>query len=153
MSFFLAILYLIVEYMRPQSMYKAISDLPLAQIVIIGIIISLILEKRRLNNHNFQNILMSVYLFCFFISYLFAFEHNLAWQSLIVFTKWFIIYFLLTNIINERNRLYIFLIVFLLLNLKYAQFVVRIWISNGFYSSPSGLHQGAGIAAGFFKNP
>ncbi len=153
MSFFFAIAYLITEYMRPQSMYDAFSGLPLAQIAIIGIIISFIIEGRRLNNFNFQNILILAYLFWFFISFLFAFKHDLAWQPLIDFGKWVVIYFLLINIINDRKRLYIFVIFLLLLNFRYTQFATRIWVRSGFYSDPRGLHAGAGIGAGFFKNP
>ncbi|MBI5180241.1 MAG: O-antigen ligase family protein [Nitrospirae bacterium] len=153
MSLFFAIAYLIAEYMRPQSMYDALSGLPLGQVTIIGIIISFIIEGRKLNNSNFQNILILAYLFWFFISFLFAFKRDLAWQPLVDFSKWVIIYFLLINIINDRRRLYIFLIVFLLLNFRYTQFAARIWISNGFYSDPRGLNAGGGIGAGFFQNP
>jgi putative inorganic carbon (hco3(-)) transporter len=153
MSFFFSIVYLIAEYMRPQSMYDAISDLPLAQIAIIGIIVAFILEGRKLNNFNFLNIFLLAYLFWFFISYLFAFRPELAWQPLIDFTKWVVIYFLLANIINDKRKLYIFIIVFLLLNFKYAQFAFRIWVKNGFYIDPRGLYEGGGIGAGFFKNP
>jgi probable O-glycosylation ligase (exosortase A-associated) len=134
-------------------MYDALSGLPLGQVTIIGIIISFIIEGRRLNNFNFQNFLILAYIFWFFIAYLFAFKQDLAWQPFIDFSKWVIIYFLLINIINDRRRLYIFLIVFLLLNFKYTQFAARIWISNGFYSDPRGLNAGGGIGAGFFQNP
>jgi len=153
LSLYFSLLYLITEYMRPQSMYEDLAGLPLAQIVIVGIIISFILEGRKLSNYNFQNILILGYLFWFFVSYLFALKSELAWQPLVDFTKWVVVYFLLINTINDRRRLYIFLIVLLLLNFKYAQFAVRIWIEKGFYSDPRGLHEGGGIGAGFFKNP
>ena len=153
MSFFFTLFYLIAEYMRPQQMYEALSDLPLAEIVIIGIIISFVLEKRRLDNFNFQNILMLVFLFWFFISTLLAFKSEFAWQGLINFSKWAIIYFLLINSINERKKFYIFLILLLLLNFKYAQYAIRIWANRGFYSDPRGLYEGGGIGTSFFKNP
>lgn len=153
MSFFFAIAYLIAEYMRPQSLYTALSGLPLGQVTIIGIIIFFIIERKKLSNSNFQNILILAYLSWFFISFLFAFNRDLAWQPLIDFSKWVIIYFLLINIINDRRRLYIFLMALLLLNFKYTQFATRIWIANGFYSDPRGLNAGGGIGAGFFQNP
>jgi O-antigen ligase len=43
--------------------------------------------------------------------------------------------------------------VFLLLNFKYTQFAVRVWIQDGFYSDPRGLNAGGGIGTAFFSNP
>jgi len=153
MSFYFAIAYLIVEYMRPQSMYEALANLPFAEITIAGLIVFLFLEGRARFNSSFQNILISAYLFWFFVSYLFAVRSEFALQPLVDFSKWVVIYFMLTNTINDRKRLYIFLIAFLLLNFKYTQFAVRIWAQNGFYSDPRGLNAGGGIGSGFFNNP
>lgn len=152
-SFFFAVSYLIAEYMRPQSMYDSLSGIPFGQIMIVGFLFFFILERREHYNSNIQNFLISAYLFWFFISYLFASRSDLAWQPLIDFSKLVIIYFLLINTINDRSRLYVFTIVLLLLNFKYAQFATRIWVANGFYSDPRGLNAGGGIGSGFFKNP
>lgn len=134
-------------------MYSQLSGLPLAQIAIIGFIVSFFLKKREHYNKNIQNVLILAYLFWFFISYLFSFEHDLAWQAWVDFSKWVIIYFLLINTINDRSKMYIFLFVLLFLNFKYAQFASRLWIASGFYSDPRGLNAGGGIGAGFFQNP
>jgi len=153
MSFFLSVCYIIIEYARPQEMYEYLSNLPLAEIVIILIAISFLFKQTEMVKINFTGILMLAYLFCIFVSFLFAFRPDLAWNGLVDFIKWTVIYFVLVNTINERNRLYIFLIIFLLLNFKYAQFAVRVWAEHGFYSSPKGLYEGGGIGSGFFKNP
>ena len=76
MSFFFSILYLIIEYMRPQQMYEAISDFPLAQIAIIAIIVCFALEGKRLNNFNFQNVLMLIFLFWHLVCSLLALNLN-----------------------------------------------------------------------------
>ena len=75
------------------------------------------------------------------------------WQPLIDFSKWVVIYFLLINSLDSKKKLYIFVLIFLLLNFKYAQFAVRLWAKNGFYTDPRGFHEGAGIGSAFFKNP
>jgi probable O-glycosylation ligase (exosortase A-associated) len=152
MSIAFAVAYIIVEYMRPQSMYAGLAGLPLGEIAIIGFILCIILEGRPRFNYNFQNILISLYLFWFYISYLFAFISDPAWMALINFSKWVVIYFLLINTINDRKRLYLFTIIFLLLNFKYTQFATRVWVANGFYSDPQGINSGWGIASGFFQN-
>lgn len=134
-------------------MYEALSGLPLAQIVILCFLIFFFLEGKTRFNNNSQNILILGYLFWFYITYLFSFKPDLAWVALVDFTKWVVIYFLLINTVNDRKRLYIFVVVFLLLNFKYTQFAVRIWVSDGFYSDPRGLNAGGGAGTGFFKNP
>ena len=59
----------------------------------------------------------------------------------------------MTNILTDQRKLYIFLLLLLFINFKYAQFAVRIWVSNGFYVDPRGLHEGGGIGSSFFQNP
>ncbi len=153
MSFYFAVAYIIIEYMRPQSTYEALSGLPIAQIAILGCMAFFLLEGREKYNYNSQSIVLLIYLFWFFISHLFAFDQNLAWDAWIDFSKWVLIYFLLINTINDRRRLYIFVVFFLLVNFKYAQFAVRLWVSEGFYTDPRGFNAGGGFGAGFFKNP
>lgn len=152
-SFYFSLLYLFIEYMRPQSMYESLVGFPLAQIAILGIIIAFVFEGKAFINSSFQNTLLLLYLFWFLVSSIFAFNFDLAWQPLIDFLKIVIIYFLLTNILTDQRKLYVFLFVLLLLNFKYAQFAVRIWVRNGFYVDPRGLHEGGGIGSGFFQNP
>jgi len=153
MSFYLAIAYLIVEYMRPQSMYASLSGVPFAMVITAAFGISFILEGRNRFNSNKINILLLVYLLWFFMSTICAYKSDYSWQLLIDFTKWVVIYFLLINTINNRQKLYIFVVIFLILNFRYSQFASRIWIGNGFYSDPRGINNGGGIGSGFFSNP
>lgn len=144
MSLFFSIMYLIAEYLRPHQMYEALSGLPLAQIAIIGLLISFFLEGRSLKNSAFQNVLITGFLFWLFVSYTFAFNQELAWQPLIDFSKLVIIYFLLINTINDKEKLYIFTVVLLLIFLKQTQFMVRYLFTHGFQVPRTGLYGGAG---------
>jgi len=92
-SFYFSLLYLFIEYMRPQSMYESLSGFPLAQIAILGIIIAFVLEGKKIVNSSFQNTLLLLYLFWFLVSSIFAFNSDLAWQPLSDFSKIVIIYF------------------------------------------------------------
>lgn len=153
MCLFLSILYLVAEYMRPQSMYEAISNYPLAKLVVIVMAIAFIVEGKRLGNKNVLNILLIGYFIWFSISTIFAYHWGLASDFWVDFCKWVIIYFLLTNILTEKRDLYIFVIILLMLNFKLAQFVVRVWVENGFYSDPRGIYEGYGVGGSFFRNP
>lgn len=152
-SFIFAVIYLIAEYLRPQSLYSALASIPFGQLAIAGLIGAFIVEGRDFYNKNVNNRLILLYLFWFAVAYVFAIRRDLAEQPLIDFFKWVLIYFLLINTINSRARLYIFVIILLLLYFKYGQFATRIWVSNGFYSDPRGINAGGGIGAGFFQNP
>lgn len=139
--------------MRPQQMYDDLAAIPLGQIAILGLLISVILEGRSRFNTNRLNALIVLYLIWFGVSYADAVRQELALQAFIDFSKWVVIYFLLINTINARQKLYFFLLLLILLNFKYAQYATRLWISAGFYSDPRGLNAGGGIGASFFQNP
>ena len=134
-------------------MYSSLSELPLAMAVTVGFAVCFFAEGRKKYNSNSINLLLIVYLMWFLISTIFAYKPEYSWQLFIDFTKWVVIYFLLINTINNRQRLYVFVIVFLILNFRYSQFASRIWINNGFYSDPRGINNGGGIGSGFFANP
>lgn len=152
-SFFFALFYLVAEYMRPQSMYDSIASIPFGQIAILGLLFTFVLEGRDRRNENGINKLLVAYLAWFFFAYVDSVRPELAWDALIDFSKWVVIYFLLINTVNTRAKLYFFILMFLLLNFKYSQYATRIWVSNGFYSDPRGLNAGGGIGSGFFQNP
>jgi putative inorganic carbon (hco3(-)) transporter len=152
MTTFFTIFYLIAEYMRPQQMYDSLASLPLGRIAVIGILVGFVVEGRQLVNRNRQNVLIMAYTCWFLISSLFAIDTGIAWETFVDFTKIVLVYFLLINLINDKQKLYLFLIVFLLLNLKWAQWAVKVWASKGFYTDPRGLYEGAGSGIGFFGN-
>ena len=149
MSFFFSIVYLVMEYMRPQQMYAFLANLPLAEISIIGMIIFFILENKKVETYNFQNVLVVCFLFWLFVTYVLSINMTLAWQPVIDFAKWVCIYYLLVNIINDREKLYFFVIVFLLMHFKQSQFLTRGLILSGGSTGQTGLYSGAG----FFANP
>jgi putative inorganic carbon (hco3(-)) transporter len=153
MQLFFAIAYLVAEYMRPQSIYDSLSSIPFAYLSILGLGISFLFSKRESLTSNPLNVLLVMYLFWFLVSYVFAFNQAAAWQPMLDFTKWVVIYFLLINTIQDERKLYIFLFVLLLLYFKLTQFAVRVWVDSGFYSDPRGLNAGGGIGSGFFRNP
>jgi putative inorganic carbon (HCO3(-)) transporter len=153
MSTFFAIAYLVAEYMRPQSMYPAVSSVPFAQLAIIGLTISFVFEKRQFWTQNPLNILLILYLTWYLVAFAFAFNQEVAWQPMIDFSKWVVLYFLLINTLNDEKKLYLYIIVLMLLYFKLTQFAVRIWVDSGFYSDPRGLNAGGGIGSGFFQNP
>lgn len=151
-SFVFSIIYLVVEYMRPQESYSFFMGWPLGQITLICILFSVLLENRVAIHHDRQNVYILTYLILFATSSIMAINPDLAWVALGDFTKLVIIYFLLTNILTGKKKLYVFLIVLILLNFKLAFFAARVWARTGFYSDPRGIFGGGGFGSSFFKN-
>lgn len=153
MSFFFAMFYLVAEYMRPQQMYPFLENMPFGQIAVIGMLAAFAIERRGFDNNQSLNGILVSYLFIFFLAFLTAVNPDAAAQPVVDFAKWVVIYFLLINVLDDKKKLYAFVILFLLLNAKYALFAVRVWAAKGFYSDPRGLNEGAGIGTSFFRNP
>lgn len=153
MSFYLSLLYLVVEYVRPQELYPAFSDYPLAKMVLAALAAAFLLEGKKFRNRNILRGLVLGYLFWFTVSCLAAYNTKVAFDLWVDFFKWVVIFLLLTNCINDRRKLYLFVTVLVLVNFKLAQFVVRVWVANGFYSDPRGIYEGYGVGGGFFRNP
>ena len=154
MQNFFTVFYLVAEYMRPQSMYEDLSAIPFGMIAVLGMGVAFIIKGDKAKLTSTQvHYAMVAFIIWFMISALFSMWKPYAIPLMLDFLKTAIIFYLLINLLNNRKYLYPFLIVFLLLGLKLAQYAVRVWVSNGFYSDPRGLFEGGGFATGFFSNP
>jgi len=148
-SFIFFILYLVIELVRPQTIYPQINIIPFGKLFIGGLFLSSLMEGRLFHVKNPLNSLLFLFLVWVFISTLFAFDHDVALNMLSDFIKWIIIYFLAINTINEKNKFYWAIFFILLFHFKMSQYSFRGWVASGFYSSIHGTWTGAG----FFQNP
>jgi O-antigen ligase len=148
-AFYLAIAYIIIEFIRPQSMYQSISNVPLAKICVGLFILFFVMEYKGDLVKNSVNKTLMLFGLSILVSVIFAIDSDIALSVAFDFYKWVLIYFLIINTINSRNRLYIFVIVLLLCYFKLGQFAVRMWIAQGFDFDP---YRGMYIGAGFLHN-
>ena len=82
------------------------------------------------------------------MSGIFAFDPSVSWDHWVFFLNWFLVYFLVINIVNTEKRLFVFILLFLLLSFKMAQNGAVTWALRGFSFTDWGLVG----AAGWFRN-
>ena len=148
LSFWLVSGYLFLEYVRPQQIYAAISGWPIPfwSIILCGVVF--ILEGAKVRRWHLGDGLMAAAALAVLISTITAYDPAYARSKYSIFFAWFIVYFLITNIVNTRHRVYVFLLLYLLYCVKMTQHGVRSWAGSGF----GFIKIGVGCAPGWFQN-
>lgn len=139
MCFWAICFYLFFEYVRPQSIFRWLDFMPWAQLFIVVSATTLFLDKTRHRVRDSTNVWMVLFAAVIVISSLIAYDPAYAQKHYIDFFGWFVVYFLITNIVNNEKRFFIFLIIFLLCSFKLAQHGARTWAMRGFSFTNWGL--------------
>lgn len=138
-SFIALCIYLLFEYVRPQSLYPAINILPFNQLFILIAFFALVLEGNKLNFPNTINKLMVVMSVLIILSSFFAYRPQVSYEYWTYFTQWVFVYYLVTRIINNEKRFFVFMLLFLLFSFKMSQHGFISWASRGFSFSNWGV--------------
>lgn len=148
-SYWLILIYLFLEYVRPQTLYPVLDFLPWAQIVLIFVpVVFFLLEGQTYNVKNWANLLIILYFGVIVLSSIFAISFEQSFSKWIEFLIWVHVYFLIINIVNNESRFLVFILTFLLYNFKMSQHSFFGWAKHGFgYSS-----WGTGGGPGWFHN-
>ncbi|MBJ6801426.1 O-antigen ligase family protein [Geomonas propionica] len=146
--FWLANIYLFLEYVRPQTLYPSIAVLPFARITIALGMFFLLLGNLNKFVKNPVNKLMIMMLLVILISSANALSPGIAFGKVSEFISWLFIYFIIVNAINTEDRFLIFMLAFLLYSFKMSQFSFLNWVATGF----SFRREGTGGGPGWFNN-
>jgi putative inorganic carbon (HCO3(-)) transporter len=140
--------YLFIEYVRPQSIIHAIDILPWGKLFIFLSAVSWAADKNRRWNANPINKWMVVYLLVVILATFTASWPEVSEAHFMDFFGWFMVYFLIVNIVNSERRLFVFLLIFLLASFKLSLFGAKTWALRGFAFTDWGLMG----PEGFFQN-
>ena len=146
--FWLINIYLFLEYIRPQTLYKQIAIMPYTRIVLLFTLVLAWFDGTLGCVRNPLNKLVVIYFFVILVSALQAMAPEVAFSGLFVFVSWMVIYFLIVNIITTENRFLIFMFAFMLYSFKMSQFSFRNWLFSGFRF----FRIGSGGGPGWFHN-
>ncbi len=147
-AFWMICLYLIMEYVRPQSVYPGLDFLPWDKVFVGLAALAVPLDPQRCRVRDATNWWMTLFLVAIIAASTFATYPSISWSHWFDFFGWYVIYFLIITIVTTRERYFIFLVIFLLANFKLSIFGARTWISRGFGFSDWGI---AG-PPGYFAN-
>jgi putative inorganic carbon (hco3(-)) transporter len=148
-GFKLACVYLILEYVRPQSIWKVLDFLPWTQItILIGLfaVLSEIGRRGLVKSPTNAQILLYTAIVCASV----ITAYSPAWSLLRwdIYLPWVVIYFFIVNAVVGRIRFLLFVILFLLCSFKMSQHGFRTWMGSGFGFKSWGVTG----APGFFHN-
>jgi len=147
-SFWMICCYLFIEYVRPQSIVKALDVLPWAKLFLCLSAVSLLMDRNRKWVADPANKWITLFLLAIIASSATALYPEMAWPHFMDFFGWYVIYFLIINIVTTEARFLIFLCLFLACSFKLSFFGARTWAMRGFAFTTWGL-QGP---PGYFEN-
>lgn len=149
-AFIVCCIYLMFEYVRPQSIYSFLDFLPFAQIsLLLGVVLAF-LERRadRQPIYGSQWALLIAYLTVAAVSMMFSGGGADGWPTLQLIIAWYLAVYLITATVTTERRFIIFYMLFLLFSFKMSQHGFRSWVGRGFAFDRLGVHG----APGWFHN-
>jgi O-antigen ligase len=131
-SFWMICAYLILEYVRPQSIIPSLDVLPWDKIIVALTVLGLLADPQKRWVKDRTNIWMTLFLAVIIVSSVFADYPAISWSHWFDFVGWYLIYFLVINAVTSPQRYLIFLTIYLLANFKLSFFGARTWATRGF---------------------
>lgn len=147
-SFWMICGYLIIEYVRPQSIIPKLSILPWGQLFLMLSLLGWMADRRARWVRDPINKWMILFLGVIVLSSFNAHYPSISWAHFNDFFFWLIIYFLIINIVRTEKRLFVFLLIFILASYKLSFHGARTWAFRGFSFTNWGLTG----PPGYFQN-
>ena len=138
-SFWTLCAYFFFEYVRPQDIYPVIEIIPWGQIALIATLVTVFMDSSVKWVSNIENKLIMAFLIVVIMSGMLAFSPSVSWDNRVFFLNWFLVYFLVINIVNTEKRLFIFLVLYLLFSFKMSQHGFVTLAKRGFAFTDWGL--------------
>lgn len=146
--FWLACGYLFFEYVRPQTIYRAIDFLPWSALFAIGALLTSFLDKTPQPPGNRLSKLIVLYAAIVALSGVFGYNPAHSFQHLSDYFNWVVIYFAIVRSVHTKKRFFIFFLLYMLCNFKMTQHGFLSWAARGFRFDADGV----GGAPGWFEN-
>lgn len=147
-AFWMICLYLVVQYFDPQKIYPRLDFIPWDKVIVVLAVLALPLDPNRGRVRDSTNVWMTLFLIVILAASATAVYPAISWKHWFDFGGWYVIYFLIINIVTTPERYFLFLVLFLLANFKLAFFGARTWMSRGF----GFVNWGIAGPAGYFEN-
>jgi putative inorganic carbon (HCO3(-)) transporter len=147
-SYWLTCAYLFFEYVRPQSIYEWMDVFPWTLTTIILAITAFLFEGFKLRKWTVADTCLGVYTAIVLVSCVTAQYPSVSLENVDLYLSWVLIYFIITNVVTTEGRFLVFMLSFLLYNLKMSQHATLSWAAIGF----SFRDWGATGGPGWFQN-
>jgi O-antigen ligase len=131
-SFWLVLIYLVFEYLHPQDMYPILNIIPWMPAIFILSLFALVLEGRIFKVNNKANVLMMIFAFIVILSSVNALSYEASEEGFKTIFIFIFIYYLIINAVDNLEKYFVFLCIFILLSFKLSQFTFIGWVMRGF---------------------
>jgi putative inorganic carbon (hco3(-)) transporter len=131
--------YLFFEFVRPQSIFPQIDVLPYAQLFLILALAGAFVDPSVKWVSSPANKWIIFYLVWIIAATFTANYPDISKKHFMDFFGWFLIYFLMINIINSEKRFYIAVTIYLVAAAKIAIGTAKTWVMRGFSFTSWGL--------------
>ena len=105
-------IYLILQYFDPAKIYPALDVLPWDKIVLGLTVLSWPMDPHRRWVRDSANIWMTLFLLVIIVSSALATYPAISWSHWFDFLDWYVIYFLIINMVTTGERYFIFIAIF-----------------------------------------
>jgi len=140
--------YLVVEYVRPQQFIGALYGARLGQVALGTATVAFFVSGRWFRMHTVASWLLLIFTGVIVASSIFAYNPAISFDKLRNWLSWVLIFFLISNVINTKQRFAFFVFVWLGCHTYMAQGGTRQFAMRGFRFAPWGLIG----APGWFAN-
>ncbi len=138
-AFWMLCFYLMLQYFDPAKIYTRLDVLPWDKITLGLTLLAWPMDPQRRWVRDSTNIWMTVFLGVTIVASAFATYSAISWSHWFDFFGWYVIYFLIINMVTTGERFFIFTCIFLLANFKLSFFGARTWAARGFGFTSWGL--------------
>jgi putative inorganic carbon (HCO3(-)) transporter len=147
-SFWMICAYLFFEFVRPQALFPVISVVPWATIFLLGALLGALTDATVKHVNSAANLYVILFFILIVMSIAFAFRPDFSMLYIFDFASWVVVFFLITRIVNTKERFYIFLTIYLFAAGKIAFGTAKTWAGRGFSFAEWGLMG----PVGYFQN-
>ena len=147
-AFWMVCFYIVLQYFDPLRIYHHLAIIPWDKVAIVLALIALPMDPCRGRVRDVTNVWMTLFLLVIFASSALAIYPSISWSRWFTFVDWYVIYFLIINVVTTAERYFIVLAIFLIANFKMSFFGARTWLERGMGFTPWGLKG----PPGFFDN-
>jgi putative inorganic carbon (hco3(-)) transporter len=151
------LVYLFVEYARPQTMHPQLDVVPWGKVTVALLLVAFFVSRQKqasiASGGRRQDILLMAYVGLAGLSMVLGMDPQRSIDPFIDLIKLVIVYFVVTRIVNTEARLGAFIWTLLILNLKLAQHHIRGFQKDVAYLGiETAINRGPNVGIGFLGN-
>jgi putative inorganic carbon (hco3(-)) transporter len=132
-GFVALILYVMIEYVRPQSVWPALAFLPWGQLTFGAAILGALLERPPSpRTPTGLDVALGVFSTIVLASSAVAYDPQVSISWLYLYANWVLLYYVCVRLVTTPTRFFLLFLSFLLWSFKMSQFGAKSFVSSGF---------------------